>query len=80
MIGAASSIYSGVPRDVSLDYVVGPGQIDVITPEMNEGGIADLTVSGSSYEVATIDPDGRDLVLELGNSTFNYVLTAQRAD
>ena len=79
VIGAASSIYSGVPRDVSLDYVVGSGQIDIITPEMNEGGIADLTVSGSSYEVAITDPDGRDLVLERGNSTFNYELTAQRA-
>lgn len=78
VIGAASSIYSGIPRDVSLDYVVGPGQIDIITPEMNEGGIADLTLSGSSYEVAITDPDGRDLVLERGNSTFNYELTAQR--
>ena len=44
-----------------------------------KAALPQLTVSGSSYEVAITDPDGRDLVLERGNSTFNYELTAQRA-
>jgi hypothetical protein len=79
VVGAASSIYSGIPREVSLDYVVGPGQLDIITPDMNEGGTADITLTGSSYEVSITDPEGTDLVVERGNSTFNYELTAQKS-
>jgi hypothetical protein len=78
-IGIASSVYSGVPVDVPVDGIVRPGQIDVISPEMNVGSTASLTVQGSSYEVTVTDPEGRELVLERGNSTFNYELTAQRA-
>jgi len=78
-IGIASSVYAGVPVDVPVDGVVRPGQIDVISPEMNVGSTASLTVQGSSYEVTVTDPEGRELVLERGNSTFNYELTAQRA-
>lgn len=77
-IGIASSVYSGVPVDVPVDGVVRPGQIDVISPEMNVGSTASLTVQGSSYEVTVTDPEGRELILERGNSTFNYELTAQR--
>jgi hypothetical protein len=79
VIGAASSIYTGIPVNVSLDKVIGPGQIDIISPDMNEGGRADIALSGSAYEVAITDPGGEDLVLERGNATFNYALTAQRA-
>ena len=78
-IGIASSFYSGVPVDVPLDYVVMPGQIDVISPDMNVGSTANLSLQGSSYEVTVTDPEGRELLLERGNSTFNYDLTAQRA-
>lgn len=78
-IGIASSVYSGVPVDVPVDGVIRPGQIDVISPEMNVGSTASLTVQGSSYEVTITDPEGRELILERGNSTFNYELTAQRA-
>ena len=77
-IGITSSVYSGVPVDVPVDGVVRPGQIDVITPEMNVGNTASISVQGSSYEVTITDPEGRELVLEHGNTTFNYELTAQR--
>ena len=77
-IGIASSVYSGVPVDVPVDGVVRPGQIDVISPEMNVGSTASISVQGSSYEVTVTDPEGRELVLERGNTTFNYELTAQR--
>lgn len=72
-------MYSEVPVDVPLDYVVRPGQIDVITPNMNVGNTASLALQGSSYEVTVTDPEGRELFLDRGNSTFNYELTAQRA-
>ena len=79
VIGIASSIYSGVPVSVPLDNVIRPGQVDVITPDMNVGSKANLILQGSSYEVGITDPEGRPLLSESGNSTFNYDLTAQRA-
>ncbi len=78
VIGIASSIYSGIPVDVPLDYVIGPGQIDMITPDMNPGNTASLTVRGSSYEVGIKDPDGMELAFQRGNSTFSYELAAQK--
>lgn len=78
-IGIASSIYSGIPVDVPLDNTLKPGQIDVMTPDMNQGNTADITVQGSSYEIGIKDPDGHDLLFERGNSTFNYKLAAQKA-
>ena len=78
-IGIASSIYSNVPVNVPLDNTVRPGQIDIIHPIMDVGGTADFTLSGSSYEVAITEPDGTELLTERGNSTFEYMLTAQKA-
>ena len=77
-IGIASSVYSNVPVSVPLDNSVSPGMIDVITPDMVAGGRADITVTGSGYEVTIIDPEGIDVVKESGNSTFSYSLTAQK--
>jgi hypothetical protein len=77
-IGIASSIYSNVPVDVRLDNTLGPGEIDPITPIMNAGNTASITVSGASYELEIKDPDGVVIVTERGNSTFGYDLTAQK--
>lgn len=78
-VGIASSIYSNVPVDVSLDSVLRPAQVDIITPDMNPGSVANITLSGSSFEISITDPEGTDLVQERGNSTFYYLLTAQKA-
>jgi len=77
-IGIASSIYTNVPVDVRLDNTLGPGEIDPITPIMNPGNAASITVSGASYELEIKDPDGVVIVTERGNSTFGYDLTAQK--
>lgn len=78
-IGIASSIYSTVPVDVRLDNTLRPGAVDLITPDMNAGNTASITVSGRSYEVAIEDPEGTTVAFERGNSTFSYELVAQKA-
>lgn len=77
-IGIASSIYSGVPVDVPLDYTLRPGQVDVMTPLMNQGSKANLVLEGSSYEVNIVDPEGAEILQERGNSPFQYELIAQK--
>ncbi len=78
VIGIAASIYSNVPVNVRLDNTLAPGAVDPITPDMNAGNTASITVSGASYEVEIKDPDGIVIVTERGNSTFSHDLTAQK--
>lgn len=79
VIGAASSIYTNTAVDVSLDNTVGPGLPDIITPEMDVGNTASIMVSGSTFNVTIIEPDGQVLESESGATSFSYDLTAQKA-
>jgi hypothetical protein len=78
-IGIASSVYSNVPVDVRLDNTIRPGTVDVITPDMNVESTANITVSGSTFNIEIKDPDGQVIESESGISSFNYDLTAQKA-
>ena len=79
VIGAASSIYTNTAVDVSLDNTVGPGLPDIITPEMDVGNTASIMVSGSTFNVTIIEPDGQVLASESDATSFSYDLTAQKA-
>ncbi|MFL6510618.1 MAG: hypothetical protein ACJ700_05470 [Nitrososphaera sp.] len=78
-IGAASSVYSNIPVDVPLDNTIKPGTQDVITPDMNTGNTASLSVSGDTFNIEIKDPDEQVIESTSGNSTFSYDLTAQKA-
>ena len=47
-IGTASSIYSNIPVDVPLDNTIRPGTVDIITPDMNVGNTATISINGST--------------------------------
>jgi hypothetical protein len=78
-IGTATIIYSNIPVDVPLDNTIGPGTVDVITPDMNVESTASISVSGDTFHIEIKDPDGQVIESRSGNSTFNYDLTAQKA-
>jgi hypothetical protein len=78
-IGTASSIYSIVPVDVSLDNTVRPGRTDVITPDMNAKNTASIVVKGSTFYIDIKDPDGKVIESKSGISSFSYDLIAQKA-
>lgn len=78
-IGIASSVYSAVAVEVSLDGTVKPGFTDELSPEMEVGNTASLTVGGSTFDIAITDPDGQVLGNQTGISSFSYQLTAQKA-
>jgi hypothetical protein len=79
VIGAASSIYSNMVVDVSLDNTVRPGSPDIITPDMNVGSTASIAVSGSTFNITITDPDRQVIRSESNITSFNYDLTAQKA-
>ncbi len=78
-IGIASSIYSNVPVDVPLDNTIRPGTEDVITPDMNVGSTASISVSGNTFHIEIKDPDGQVIESRSYNSSLSYDLTAQKA-
>jgi hypothetical protein len=78
-IGIASSIYSNVPVDVPLDNTIRPGTEDIITPDMNVGSTASISVSGNTFHIEIKDPDGQVIESRSYNSSFSYDLTAQKA-
>jgi len=78
-IGIASSIYATEAVDVRLDNTLRPGLSDDITPDMNVGNTASITVSGSTFDIQIQDPD-KQLITSKSNATsFSYDLTAQKA-
>jgi hypothetical protein len=78
-IGAASSIYSNIPVDVSLNNTVRPGLPDIITPDMNAGNTGSISLVGSMFNIKIENPDKQ--VISSGNNitSFSYDLTAQKA-
>jgi hypothetical protein len=77
-IGAASSIYSNVSVDVRLDNTIRPGMPDIITPDMDVGNAASISVTGSTFNIKIEDPD-RQLIESQSNVTsFSYDLKAQK--
>lgn len=78
IIGVASSIYTNTAVDVSLDYIVGPGISDIITPDMNVGNTASIMVTGSRFNVTIKDPDGQVIRSESNVTSFSHNLTAQK--
>ncbi len=79
VIGAASSIYSNIAVDVPLDNTVRPGAPDVITPEMNVGDTASISVTGSKFNIKIEDPERQVIRSESNVTSFSYDLTAQKA-
>lgn len=78
-IGIASSVYTNTAVDVPLDNTVGPGLPDIITPNMDPGNTASITVTGSTFNVTITDPDGETVRTESGVSSFSHDLTAQKS-
>lgn len=78
VIGAASSIYSNTVVDVPLDNTVRPGSPDIITPDMNVGSTASITVTGSTFDIKIEDPEKQVLRSESNLTSFNYDLMAKK--
>jgi hypothetical protein len=78
-IGIASTIYSNVAVEVSLDGTVTPGLTDELSPIMDVGNTLSMQASGSTFDVDVYDPDGNVIESERGSSNFEYNLTADKA-
>jgi hypothetical protein len=77
VVGAISAFYNSIPVEVPIGNTVQPGNTDILTPNMNVQNTANITITGSTFNVVIADPDGK--VIKSGNnlSDFNYVVVAK---
>lgn len=78
IIGTVSAVYNSVPVEVPIDNSIQPNKIDIITPNMNMGNTANLTVTGSLFNITIVDPDRKVIRSDNESSYFHYILVAQK--
>jgi hypothetical protein len=79
IIGTLSIYDSNIPRAASLDGSVKTNATDILTPIMNTGSKAKITINGSRFDFAVYGPD-KELILSVKNMTyFNYDLVANKS-
>ena len=79
IIGTLSIYDSNIPRAASLDGSVKTNATDILTPIMNTGSKAKITVDGSRFDFAVYGPD-KEIILSVKNMTyFNYDLDAKKS-
>lgn len=77
VVGAISAFYNSIPVEVPIGNTVQPGNTDILTPNMNVQNTANITITGSTFNVVIAGPDGK--VIKSGNnlSDFHYVVVAK---
>jgi hypothetical protein len=78
IIGTISAVYNSIPVEVPIDNSIQPNKIDIITPNMNMGNTANLTVTGSLFNITIADPDRKVIRSDNESSYFHYILVAQK--
>ena len=79
IIGTLSIYDSNIPRAASLDGSVKTNATDILTPIMNTGSKAKITINGSRFDFALYGPD-KEIILLVKNMTFfNYDLVANKS-
>ena len=77
IIGSASAVYNLTPIPVSLNGTVEAGQSDTLTPDMNAGNPAMISVTGSNSSVKIVDPENEVIRSVNNTGSFHYNFTAQ---
>jgi hypothetical protein len=78
IIGTISAVYNSIPVEVPIDNSIQPNKIDIITPDMNVGNTANLTVTGSLFNITIADPDRKVIRSDNESSYLHYILVAQK--
>lgn len=79
IIGTLSIYDSNIPRAASLDGTVKPRATDILTPIMDNGSKAKITINGSRFDFTVYGPD-KEIAISVKNKTyFNYDLVASKS-
>jgi hypothetical protein len=78
-IGTISIYDSNIAKPVSIDGIIKVGENDTLTPIMEVGSNAKISLSGSYFDFTIYDPD-KNIILSVKNRTnLSYNLVANKS-
>ena len=77
-IGILSIYYSNTSVKVDIDGIINPDSVDIHTPNMDRGGTAIISVSGSLFNMSITYPNKTDIILTESSSDYSFNLTADQ--
>lgn len=78
-IAILSIYYSNSPVKVDVDGVIKPNSVDILSPNMESGNTAFITVSGSLFNMSITYPNKTIITLTESSSNYSLNLTAKEA-
>ena len=77
-IGILSIYYSNTSVKVDIDGIIDPDSVDILSPNMDRGGTAFISVSGSLFNMSITYPNKTDIILTASSSDYSFNLTADQ--
>lgn len=78
IIGTISIYDSNIARPVSINGTIKVGEKDTLTPIMDIGSKAKITLTGSSFDFTIYDPNEEIIVSVKNRTNLNYYLVAEK--
>lgn len=78
-IAILSFIIQILPAKVDVDGVIKPNSVDILSPNMESGNTAFITVSGSLFNMSITYPNKTIITLIESSSNYSLNLTAKEA-
>jgi hypothetical protein len=78
IIGTISIYDSNIAKPVSINGTIKEGEKDTLTPIMDIGSKAKITLNGSSFDFTIYDPDEEIIVSVKNRTNLNYYLVADK--
>ncbi len=75
-IGIISIYYSNTSVKVDVDGIIKPNAVDILSPNMEKGDSAVISVSGSRFNMSIVYPNKTDVTLTESSSVYSFNLTA----
>jgi hypothetical protein len=75
-IGIISIYYSNTSVKVDVDGIIKPNAVDILSPNMEKGDSAGISVSGSRFNMSIVYPNKTDVTLTESSSAYSFNLTA----
>jgi hypothetical protein len=77
-IGILSIYYSNTSVKVDVDGIIHPDSVDILSPNMDRGNTAVISVSGSLFNMSITYPNKTDIILTESSSDYSFNLTADQ--
>ena len=78
-IAILSFIIQILPVKVDVDGVIKPNSVDILSPNMESGNTAFISVSGSLFNMSITYPNKTIVTLTESSSNYSFNLTAKQA-